>query len=1568
MGLFLTVNKKAMSIKNQLLIGFILLLGGFVKAQIPQSISIEKGTNGQRTQLACVPGQENFAGTVSLGTVSAQSNDIDLDTMFLCVNDTVGIVHNGDQVLTGDPVPATPAGVCYGFYNCAPSISGPDDIAVIGADPCLVPDPLPLPGSPLDFLVIIENDNLNGDITLFNDGNLIDNFNGGNPFQVFWSPLTFDELNDLGGGIFKPNYEDNGPCAHTNIDAAFSVVYLNEIEVQNLQIGPLVNLGDCSARFDLLGGLPEFNASETYTITASLASNPAVLATINTGPTGHGEEVKISVPQAGIYNVTVEDTKGCPLTFQIDMSACTQTVTLTVDDISIEPSVSTICIPILTEDFIEILNFQFVVSYDPTVLNVASPGIVNPNPILGVSPPFGATAPEGNYIVAWTALPPIGVDIPNGEVLFELCFDVVGSLGDQTTINIIETSTLPLDFNNNNGDVIAAIVNPGNLIIEPNTVFDLVITASDETCADLENGSLTAQASGGSAPYTYTCVSDDGSINTTVTIVDPTDAFTLNNLAPDIYTITVTDDTGAALPAESIAINPGIDIEVIIGASPAECFGGEGEMTATAIVNTVIIDPPLPEYQFEWSTGDFGNVLSNITAGSYSVTLTDTNLMCSGTSTDNLPQAAPIVFTTESITNASCSGIADGALEVDISGGTGSTYNLILQDINGNTLSTITDTVISVNNLSDGDYLLIAEDGNLCSDSTIINIGASISLELNVSAAQEVNCFGDCDAFLTVDAQTIGGTSSIYNFAWTPAVNNLDGAATTTASDLCAGTYTLQLTDDVGCSTSSTFDISEPTELAASVIDVQNESCAVGNDGSITLEVNGGTPTYTYDWGPLGQTDSIAINLSEGLYTVTVTDDNNCEVILNQDIIAPTPPTINSMPDFALACNGDSDGTLTVDAVGSVNPISLYNWSTGNSGISLTTETNLSAGVYYVTIEDAIGCIAIDSAEVTEPDALEIANFVSNSPLCPGEDNGSIQVQITGGSGFYDIVWSNGNTDAVNIGLAAGDYSVTITDQINNCPAITGTATIVDPAGINALIFDIAPVSCAGAIGIDCDGSASAAAEYTDGTVGSFTFNWLPSGEITSNATTSSANFLCAGMDSLIVSDGFCKDTFFFEVGAPEPLASDIAINDATCLGLDDGTATAQGLGGTSPYTYLWEGNIAGPTLNGLSAGSYQVTIEDDKGCTITSVAFVDEPDFPLGGSVDLNASSPEVSCFGESDAFVSVIAIGGNVSQGNLQYIWGPGVSASISSSSAFGLSSGTYAVTVIDNQGCQFPLTFDIGSPDPITFNIPEIDDILCPGGTTTVTVDSAVGGNGLSSLFYTFAIDGGAPQTLGTSIEVFPGQHIVTVTDISDDACSSDTTFSIAGLTESVLNYPNPIEIELGASQQVLPSIAAFNNPLDPDSIFWTPNDFLTFSDDLLEPTVTPLESMEYLIEAYDINGCYISAELIIEVDKNRNIYIPNIFTPNGDGFNSIFQPIAGVGVRKMNYFRVYDRWGAMLHERLEVNGNDLSFENPAVAWDGKFKGKEVNQGVYIYLAEIEFLDGRVLLYRGDVTLVK
>jgi gliding motility-associated-like protein len=152
-----------------------------------------------------------------------------------------------------------------------------------------------------------------------------------------------------------------------------------------------------------------------------------------------------------------------------------------------------------------------------------------------------------------------------------------------------------------------------------------------------------------------------------------------------------------------------------------------------------------------------------------------------------------------------------------------------------------------------------------------------------------------------------------------------------------------------------------------------------------------------------------------------------------------------------------------------------------------------------------------------------------------------------------------------------------------------------------------------------------------------------------------------------------------------------------------------------------------------------------------------------------------------------------------------------------------------------------------------------------------------------------------------------------------------------------------------------------------VYWTPADYLSFEDDPLVPTIEPLDDVEYTILAYDINGCAIESELVIEVDKNRNVYIPNIFTPDGDGINDLFQPYVGLGVSRINYFRIYDRWGEMLHERLLVE-DDLSQINPAIAWDGTFKGRAMNPGVYVYLAEIEFLDGRVLLYRGDISIVK
>ena len=1555
--------------KTYSLIFVILLLGGLMKAQIPQAVTIEKNKDNRSSQMMCVPGSENFAGTVSLGAINAQSNDIDLDTMFLCMNDAVEIIHNGDQILTGDPDPSSAPGICYGYYSCQPTVAGPDALSTIITDPCIVLDPL----DPSAFLSVIEGSNLNGDIQLFNDGNFINSFNGGNPLLAFWTPVTFDELVfDPIANIFRPSYESNGPCVSSNVDATIPVVYLSEITVQNITLGN--NFDNCNISFDLLGGLPHYDANETYTIDISLTTDSSIKGNVVNGNLTHDEEVEVTVPQPGIYTVSVTDGKSCPLEFNIDMSSCSNPVLIDVADV-VGNIGDTICVPITVQNFSVITSFQFAIEYDNTILTVFNE-LANVHPNINLLPPITNLLPPNAIGYSWFDLSSMGANIPDGETLFEVCFIIEGNTGDVSPVNIINLNTFEIEFSAittfPDSETISFLLNQGSVTVE-NPNFNLDVTIVNESCINQNNGGFDITVNNGQAPFTYFWEDVTTSVITgPISITDADGAFSLTNLSPGQYNVTVTDNLNQEI-TEQILIDQGIDLQVFLEVFPATCNGGLGTMIANAVVNTVIINNPGPEYEFIWSDNSTGNILNGIPAGSYTVTLTDTNLNCTAESTDILPQTAPIQFAVNSITDASCSGIADGALDIDISGGNGSVYNLTFEEPDG-TQTLSSGTNITTNGLVDGDYLLIAEDENMCLDTTTVSIGATKSLDLTVTGAPVLNCFGDCDATIEVLASTIGGTSNAYNFTWSPTVNESVAGATTTATDLCAGTYFLTVEDDAGCSTSNEYTVTEPDLLEASIIDVVNESCDPGQDGSITLDVTGGISTvpYTYEWnfttdpavGP------IATGLSAGNYEVTVSDANFCQVILNQDIIAPVAPIIIEFDDTSLNCEDDTNGTLFVDADPGGSPITLYSWSTGNSGILLDTEINLTAGTYTVTITDAAGCTSVDTAEVTAPDPLLIDNITLNPPLCPGLGGGSIEVTVSGGNAPYFFDWSVGNDgtgQSVNTGanITAGTYSVTIIDALN-CPSITETVVLPDPPSIVSNISNIQEVSCFNSAGVPCDGEATVTANYSDNTGGIFSFIWS-SGETELNVLSSTAVNLCQGLQTVTISDANCSETFDIDIPAPDPLSSEIDETNVSCFGFSDGSASIQGIGGTSPYSYLWDNNTTNTTNDNLPAGDYTVTITDDNGCISQAIASIQEPNTPLSGQIDSNLSTNSVSCFGEQDAVMSVLASGGNVAQGNIQYLWGAGINADINSSTATGLGAGSYAVTIVDALGCEFPLVFDVTSPDPVTFELEPILPILCPGDLTSITVNTAAGGNGQSELFYTFSVDGGAPQTLGTNIEVFPGDHIITVSDISDAGCSSDTIIVIDGPSPSVLEYPDFIEVELGDSSILSPDVLALTTPLDPDSIFWTPTDFLNFSNgDPLTPTVMPLDDITYFVEAYDLNGCYISAELTVEVDKNRNVYVPNIFTPDGDGINDLFQPFTGFGVEKINYFRIYDRWGEMIHNRLELG--PLNEIDPLAAWDGTFLGKDMNQGVYVYLIEVKFLDGRVLLYRGDISLMR
>ncbi len=290
-----------------------------------------------------------------------------------------------------------------------------------------------------------------------------------------------------------------------------------------------------------------------------------------------------------------------------------------------------------------------------------------------------------------------------------------------------------------------------------------------------------------------------------------------------------------------------------------------------------------------------------------------------------------------------------------------------------------------------------------------------------------LDCFGDDDGELTVVVE--GGTAP-YTYVWTPNVST-----TATATGLTAGSYEVEITDANNCTTTATGVVTEPTELTldATIVDVD---CNGAADGSITPIVTGGTTPYTYDWADIDGTDDGAnrTDLAGGDYDLTVTDANGCTVDATftvddgGDIVA-------TMEDFVLDCFGDEDGVLTVTLTGATAPIT-YVW-TPNVSTGATAD-GLAVGTYTVSITDATGCTATATAEVTAPAAIALVADATGE-TCNGVEDGSIDLMVSGGTMPYTYEWSNDSTSQDISGLAAGVYTVTVTDANNCTETITGT-------------------------------------------------------------------------------------------------------------------------------------------------------------------------------------------------------------------------------------------------------------------------------------------------------------------------------------------------------------------------------------------------------------------------------------------------------------------------------------------------------------------------------------------------
>ena len=478
---------------------------------------------------------------------------------------------------------------------------------------------------------------------------------------------------------------------------------------------------------------------------------------------------------------------------------------------------------------------------------------------------------------------------------------------------------------------------------------------------------------------------------------------------------------------------------------------------------------------------------------------------------------------------------------------------------------------------------------------------------------------------------------------------------------------------------------------------------------------------------------------------------------LNDFIYSPfrtTPVTVNSVVACSMLslsttkvdvlCNGNSTGTIDLMVTGGSIPYT-YNWNTGQTSQD---RSGLAAGTYTVTVTDASCSTSSVSVTITQPGAILLTE-TNVDVLCNGAATGTIDLMVSGGTGGYMYSWTGGATTQDRSGLAAGTYTVTVTDA-NGCTKTT-SATITQPSAI---------VLTETNVDVLCNGAATGTIDLmVSGGTGGYMYSW------TGGATTQDRSGLAAGTYTVTVTDAnICTKTTSATITEPVLLAATATPTNVICN--SDGTITLTITGGISPYDITWDGPAAndgtannqasGYMISSLPAGTYAISVTDDNGCIKTASATITEP----AAMVLSTTTTP--SCTGGATGIIDLTVLGGTMSY---TYLWTNGaISQDIS-----GLAGGTYTVTVTDSNGCSKTTSAVVSQSTAMIL--------------TTTTVATCVGGN-IGSIDLT--VSGGTPtysylwSNTSTAQDINGlgvGTYTVIVTDMNN--CTATTSASITTL---------------------------------------------------------------------------------------------------------------------------------------------------------------------------------------------
>ncbi len=822
---------------------------------------------------------------------------------------------------------------------------------------------------------------------------------------------------------------------------------------------------------------------------------------------------------------------------------------------------------------------------------------------------------------------------------------------------------------------------------------------------------------------------------------------------------------------------------------------------------------------------------------------------------------------------------------------------------------TVTDDNCPYNGSQTYSFCITVSGMNLVTSTTVPNCGASNG---------------------TASVIVTGGTLP-YTYQWQP-----QGGNNANANGLPSGSYTITVTDATGCIQIDTAIVGNgPANGNISIIST-NISCNGAANGTAFANVNGGQQPYTYLWSN-GANSSTISGLQPGTYSVTVTTNSGC--VKSDSVVITEPPALNlSVSSTNLFCNGANSGSASASVTGGVQPYT-YSWNTNPIQVTQTAG-NLSAGNYSVLVTDNNGCTVNASVIITQP--AQLIGFISNfnNTSCFGANDGSATVSVSGGTPPYLYSWNTipvQNTFAAT-NLTSGNYTVAVTD--NNGCTVMATVFIGEPNQLTASINAVANVSC------NAGNNGTATASGTGGSPPySYLWNTIPV-QNTQVATT-----LLAGNYTVTITDSKgCSSQASVSITESPVIVSYVSGGITICPG-QSVYIIASATGGAGNFTFLWNNNLGGGAshqVNPNATTTYTVIPYDANGCagpsasvtvTVNSIA-----------NVTLTVLGATTICEGDSTVVSAQVTNG----IGQYQFNWNHGLGNGQGPHNVGPTSTTYYVVTITDDCGNS--------RKDSVLIKVNPLPQIVLVPQTVTGCGD------------VTLAFKNNAPFVAGskyywdfgdntTSNVVSPnkeykhsGMYKVLLTVVSPQGCIN----SASVYCDLTVN-PQSVAAFLTDNNEpsiLYPTVSFYNTSKDASNYHWDFGDGETSTE--INPVHTYAAKGLYRASLQTNNtfGCSDTVSDIIAVVPEFTYFIPNAFTPNGDGENDIFNG-KGLEIKQFS-MSIFNRWGELI----------FATENLDEGWDGSSKkdGSIVEDAVYVYQIEIKDFKNRQHSFNGAVALLK